>query len=42
MLNDVKRIRRKEGMKLEGQVYNVGILKTCLVLLAEFGGKGER
>jgi len=28
--------------KIEGQVYNVSILRICIVLLAEFGGKGER
>jgi len=27
---------------MQGQVFNDGIFKKYLVLLAEFGGKGER
>ena len=27
---------------IRGQVYNVSILRRCIILLADFGGKGER
>jgi hypothetical protein len=30
------------GHKLRGQVFNLAVLRMCLILLVEFGWKGER
>ncbi len=41
-LNKQDRFEKLSCPKGWGQVYNVSILKMHLILLAEFGGKGER